>query len=142
MDDTWAAEIGQRIELARKRANFSRPELADVLGVHINTITGYERGDRHAYKSVRQIAEATDSDLRWLLHGHPYEDPLLRIEGKLDDLIAAIAPTRPEGADGRKPIPGPPDGLLHRDADRETTDGKPGQQDSPEEHDDQRRTAA
>lgn len=99
MDDAWAKEIGRRIELARKRAKLSRPELANILEVHTNTITGYERGDRAAYKAVGRVAQATNSDLRWLMFGAEYQDPLKRIEGKLDDLLQRL-PMGPAVEDG------------------------------------------
>jgi transcriptional regulator with XRE-family HTH domain len=90
MKDARAAEIGRRIEAARKRADLSRPELADLLQVHTNTITGYERGDRAAYRAVTDIAERTNSDVRWLVFGDSYQDPLDRIEERLGTLAKAL----------------------------------------------------
>lgn len=104
MDDKWASEIGRRIERARRRAKLSRPELADVLEVHTNTITGYERGDRAAYKAVGRIAEATNSDLRWLLFGESYQDPLLYLAARVAAIEKMLSTVPGAGAPPELPV--------------------------------------
>lgn len=146
MDDTWAAEIGQRIAEARKAlpGKVTQKGLGDLIGRSAGLVGNYERGDRVPFQEIHAIAGATNRDVRWLLHGESYQDPLERIEGKLDDLIAAIAPTRPEGADTRTAsgTAAPGGELGRRLAGSDSSEQSQQQPDSPEEHDDQRRTAA
>jgi transcriptional regulator with XRE-family HTH domain len=99
MDDLWAGEIGKRILNARDKAGLSQAELGEAIGRSGAMIGHYENGKRAPFKDLRQIAEATDSDLRWLLHGKSYTDPLLylgarveRIEKMLSTVPGAGAP--------------------------------------------------
>jgi transcriptional regulator with XRE-family HTH domain len=126
---------------------WSNEELARQAGLSTKTISRVLSGKTAEPRrpTIQALAAALDVDEAVLAPRAAYSPnptQLDRIERMLTELLAVVAPTRPEGAADDKPIPGPPDGLLHRDADPSPTDGKPGQQDSLEEHDDQRRTAA
>jgi transcriptional regulator with XRE-family HTH domain len=90
MDDFWQAEIGPRIRQAREDAKLTQAALAKLIDRTTGTISNYERGERAPWEEIRQIAEATNADLRWLLFGSSYQDPLDRIERRLDGLARAL----------------------------------------------------
>lgn len=96
MDDLWAAEIGERLKAARKAAAMSRKDVGDAIGRNEETIASYEQGSRAPFKEIRQIAEATNADLRELLHGDSYVDPLEQINAKLDVLLSRLPDAKAE----------------------------------------------
>ena len=92
MNDDWAQEIGKRIADAREKVGLSQPQLADLVGVHKQTIGNYERGThKPSLKLLPLIAEATNEDLRWLVHGETYRDPLIAIAESLQRLETRLA---------------------------------------------------
>ena len=59
-----------RLRFARERTGFQQAELADMIGVHRNTVSNYER-DKGAKKLGVLIAwsRATGVDLDWIVEG-------------------------------------------------------------------------
>jgi transcriptional regulator with XRE-family HTH domain len=82
MTDEQMAEIGKRIREARDAHGLSRPALADILELHPTSIANYEKG-RVPWKDLPRIAEALNRDVRWLIYGESYQDPLDRIDERL-----------------------------------------------------------
>lgn len=60
--------IGEQIKKARQNRGYTQQELADMLGVAKNTVTGYERGNRapDALK-IKAIAKALGVTGNWLM---------------------------------------------------------------------------
>lgn len=60
--------IGEQIKKARQDKGYTQQELADMLGVAKNTVTGYERGNRapDALK-IKAIAKALGVTGNWLM---------------------------------------------------------------------------
>lgn len=60
--------IGEQIKKARQNKGYTQQELADMLGVAKNTVTGYERGNRapDALK-IKAIAKALGVTGNWLM---------------------------------------------------------------------------
>jgi transcriptional regulator with XRE-family HTH domain len=67
----YDATLGQRIRQARKRERLiSQGQLAELVGLSMNTINRYERGHRSpTVEEVVRIAEALDCDPCWILTG-------------------------------------------------------------------------
>ena len=62
------AELGRRLEAARRAQGLSQGDLAERVGVNQNTIGRYEKGDRHPDpEMLRRIAEALDVSADYLL---------------------------------------------------------------------------
>ena len=61
--------IGDRIALARKEIGLTQEELADLVGVSTRSLQGYESGDVVPYRHMGKIAEITQKEVTWLLHG-------------------------------------------------------------------------
>jgi transcriptional regulator with XRE-family HTH domain len=80
----WAQEIGARIKEAREARGLTEADFADILVVHRNTVGNYERGKGLPNRELSRIAEALNVDLRWLLHGDSYRDPLVKIGERLE----------------------------------------------------------
>ena len=59
--------IGRRLALVRGRC--TQEEFADQLGVHVNTLARYERGERLPGTLVYLQLVSRGVDLRWLLTG-------------------------------------------------------------------------
>lgn len=68
MDDV-EKEIGARIRQARREAGFTQPQLAEIVGVELRTVQGYEANEIDPYRKLRQLAEALGVTIGWLLHG-------------------------------------------------------------------------
>lgn len=67
----WEAEaLGLRIRAAR--GDLSQKQLAELAGVHFNTISKLEKGYAPDTKLLLSIARATDVSAAWLLLGEPY----------------------------------------------------------------------
>lgn len=88
MQEAWAGEIGERIRQARESKELSRPDAADLLTLHERTLANYERGEHIPFRSLSEIAGRLGVDLRWLLHGDEFLDPLLDIRAKVEELLA------------------------------------------------------
>jgi transcriptional regulator with XRE-family HTH domain len=143
MDDIWPVELGKRIAQARVDAGLSQKAVAELLDRTVASVSNWERAERTpSFAEIRRMALATDSDLRWLMFGHSYEDPLLRIESQLKLISDALGIGPAQGEPSDRPIPQPPGELGRRLADRRTSrertqrDGTQGEQDAPK-----RRTA-
>ncbi len=62
--------IGEKIKLTRKAANKTQKELADSVGIAMNTISRYETGERApSWDSITQIAGALGLTAAELLTG-------------------------------------------------------------------------
>jgi transcriptional regulator with XRE-family HTH domain len=93
-DDLWPG-IAERITEARDGAGLDQTELGEAIGLSKGAIGNYERGDRTpSLAALHQIAKATGRDIHWLISGATYQDPLDRIEKKLDQVLAQLGPTR------------------------------------------------
>lgn len=62
------AQISSRIRQARKQAQLTQPELADLLHVHWRTVQTWEH-DRVPWDRLEDLAKATGTERDWLLHG-------------------------------------------------------------------------
>jgi transcriptional regulator with XRE-family HTH domain len=96
MDEAWTRDIGGRIKEARLLAGFSQPEMADLLVVHPKSVANYE-GGRIPWRDLRHIAEVLNTDMRWLLFGERWQDPLEQLDeritemgGKLDEVLSRL----------------------------------------------------
>jgi transcriptional regulator with XRE-family HTH domain len=87
----WAEEIGARIRKARERKHLSRADLGDLIQAHEKSIGNYERGEHVPWAELPRISDALDVDLRWLLHGQSFQDPLQRIARELGEIRVAVA---------------------------------------------------
>ena len=65
------AAVGERIKQARQDAGFTQDELADLVGVGMRQIQYYEAGESDPYRRINKIAEVTNVNAGWLLHGDP-----------------------------------------------------------------------
>ena len=67
--------IGEQIKKARQNKGYTQQELADMLGVAKNTVTGYERGNRapDALK-IKAIAKALGVTGNWLMECEHTDD--------------------------------------------------------------------
>jgi transcriptional regulator with XRE-family HTH domain len=120
-DDLWPG-IAERITEARDGAGLDQTELGEAIGLSKGAVGNYERGDRTpSLAALHQIARATGRDIHWLISGATYQDPLHRIEDKLDRLLKQMEAT----ALSDVPDPSLPQALI--DAEREAAEflGKP-----------------
>lgn len=68
------ANIGKNIKLARQRKKLTQDELAEMLFVTRQTISNYELGKTQPdVEMLLSIAQALDTDMETLIHGHPAE---------------------------------------------------------------------
>ncbi len=52
-------KLGEKIRTLRKKIRYSQGELAEVIGVHVNTIVRWERGDRTpTANKLKELADA------------------------------------------------------------------------------------
>jgi transcriptional regulator with XRE-family HTH domain len=72
-------QICERIKQARKTAGLTQEDMANLLGVTTRAYQNYER-DRVPFRLLTRIADVTNVEERWLLHGPPTEDDLARAE--------------------------------------------------------------
>jgi transcriptional regulator with XRE-family HTH domain len=63
------AAVGERIKQARQEAGLTQDELADLVGVGMRQIQYYEAGESDPYRKINKIAEVTNANAGWLLHG-------------------------------------------------------------------------
>ncbi len=80
--------IGEQIKKARQNRGYTQQELADILGVAKNTVTGYERGNRapDALK-IKAIAKALGVTGNWLMECE-HEDELSPVASEEALMIA------------------------------------------------------
>lgn len=90
----YAREVGERIVQARKEANLTQTELAELVGSSPRAMQGYENGERVPYRKMADIARIVNKDMAWLLHGDRamvgYDVQLRRIEERLDELTDLV----------------------------------------------------
>jgi transcriptional regulator with XRE-family HTH domain len=79
------AQVGTRIRQARRNAELTQEELADIVGVHKRTIENYERAQTKPFEHINEIAEATGSSVQELLHGEPAPTPQ-----EIQELVARV----------------------------------------------------
>lgn len=128
---------------------WSREELARQAGLSVKTISRILSGKTADPKrpTIQRLATALGVDEGALIPRSTFAaqpSQLDRIERMLTELLAVVAPTRPEGADDRTATGTPaPGGELGRRLGENGSNGRNQQRpDSPEEHDGRRRTAA
>jgi len=141
--------VAERLIQLREDLGLSQEEAAARTegAIKLRQWQRWESGESEPYKrNLAKLSETFGIPIAEFFEDRPQLDQtqLDRIEQKLDDLIAAIAPTRPEGADTRTAAgtPAPGGELGRRLAESDSSEQSQQQPDSPEEHDDQRRTAA
>jgi transcriptional regulator with XRE-family HTH domain len=88
MDGIEPTEVCARIKIARERARLSQPEMAKAIKCSVSSLNYYER-DRVPLEKLGLIAKATSVDIRWLVFGDAYLDPMERIERRLGHLEGA-----------------------------------------------------
>lgn len=86
----WAQEIGERIRQARDALGLSRSALGDLIETHEKSIGNYERGEHVPWDKLPKISDVLNCDLRWLLHGQRFQDPLLDVQAKVWDVQAKL----------------------------------------------------
>jgi transcriptional regulator with XRE-family HTH domain len=125
------AAIGRRIKEAREATGLSQEALADVLEVHERTVQNYEAGKGKLLNDLPKIADATDSQVRWLLHGSEVvgDSPevvtrLARLEDQISEIRELLEDRRresfsrlaeqagDEAGEERPPTPERPDELA------------------------------
>jgi transcriptional regulator with XRE-family HTH domain len=110
MDDDWPTELGKRIRKARAKAGLSQQGLAHLIDRTPASVSNWERAERTPdFVEIRKIAEWTNADPRWLLFGASYQDPLTRIEKKVDKILALAF--QQELEDGAEPTEQPKSGT-------------------------------
>jgi len=87
----WAEEIGGRIRRGREAKRLSRRDLGDLIQAHEKSVGNYERGEHVPWAELPRISDALNVDLRWLLHGQSFQDPLEQIARELSELRASVA---------------------------------------------------
>lgn len=86
MEMDWEVAIGARLREAREGAGLSRPKVSDFVTAHVNTVIAWEKGEGDFWAQLPVLAKLYDRDLRWLLHGHEWQDPLDLIAKELAQL--------------------------------------------------------
>jgi transcriptional regulator with XRE-family HTH domain len=93
----YAKAVGARIAEARKRKGMTQKQLAAALEMSPRTITEWEQGRTNPYRQIVRLASSLEVPPSWIWHGaeQPGEDgreddPLTRIEQRLDDLAWAV----------------------------------------------------
>lgn len=81
------AKFGDRLKFLRERKGVSQQEVADLLGVHKQTISGYERNERrpsgeNAMEVYETLADYFNVDLMYLLG---QTDIVVRLNGSGSD---------------------------------------------------------
>ncbi len=77
---TW--QLHHRLALALEFSGVSEEEMAQELGVHINTIRNYRAGRRAPKRGdVKNWADKCNVDFNWLWGGMPYTDTVHLREG-------------------------------------------------------------
>lgn len=87
VSESLGSGVGERMVAARKRLGLTRENVADLLQIHAMTLANYERGKRVPFEDLPRIAGALNVDLRWLLFGAEFEDPIQRMAAVLESGI-------------------------------------------------------
>lgn len=86
--------IQARIRQARKEADLTQQELADLLERHKRTVENYENVRVPEWAELAKIARVLDRPIEWFLHGdQPQDDELAQIHQdviELKQLIVAL----------------------------------------------------
>jgi transcriptional regulator with XRE-family HTH domain len=83
--------VGERIALARKERGLTQEELAKGLGVTPRSVQGYEAGSVIPYRHFRRLAEITEREVSWFLHGTEDATPSSEVDEHLVALIEQVA---------------------------------------------------
>lgn len=95
MDDDWAKEIGKRLAQARDEAHLTQEQVAELLERSTGAVSNWERATRTpSFAEIRRLAEATNSDLRWLVFGASYQDPLDQMQADIKQILARLSASR------------------------------------------------
>lgn len=89
MEHFQAREIGERIGQARKLADLTQEQLADLLGLSLRSVQGYEAGNVIPWKHLREIASITQRPVDWFLHGE-LEDDAHEIRSLLRETLTRV----------------------------------------------------
>lgn len=82
--------LGGRIRDARKRKNYTQEELANMVGVKKNTITGYEKNVREPdVEMLKKLIQALDIPSSELLEIPAYDEAIYAEHDSIDALAAA-----------------------------------------------------
>lgn len=106
MGEPVLATLGERVRWARKQVGLTQVQLADLAGIHKDTISGWETGGipgadvREA--NLRAVAPYLRVPVEWLREGGP---------------TPRIPPKEPRSTD--MPTPGPPRSMGRRRSDLE-----------------------
>jgi len=87
----WAEQIGGRIRRAREAKRLSRRDLGDLIQAHEKSVGNYERGEHVPWAELPRLSDALNVDLRWLLHGQSFQDPLERMAREVTEIRASVA---------------------------------------------------
>ncbi|MGH2878967.1 MAG: helix-turn-helix domain-containing protein [Solirubrobacteraceae bacterium] len=104
MDGIEPVEICARIKQLRERSPLTQEQFAEAISASVGSLNKYER-NRVPWGKLGKIADLTHADIRWIVFGAAYDDPLGRIEQSLSDLWMLFGDmlAQPEGDDfGKK----------------------------------------
>lgn len=93
-------DIGKRLQEARKNANISQQELADMMEVSVSYIKNTERGSKPSIKYLFVVVEKCHVSFDWILNGvqipmnQPQKDD--EVEKTLDTLRKLLNDSDPD----------------------------------------------
>lgn len=92
--EEYAAQVGERIVIARKEAALTQVELAELVGVSQRSMQAYENGEVVPYRKMRDIARILEKPVEYLLYGEGLftapDERLEKIEAALERLTKAV----------------------------------------------------
>jgi transcriptional regulator with XRE-family HTH domain len=93
-------DIGKRLQEARKNANISQQELADMMEVSVSYIKNTERGSKPSIKYLFVVVESCHVSFDWILNGVqiPMDQPKEEdeVEKTLDTLRKLLNDSDPD----------------------------------------------
>lgn len=93
MADESPKGVGRRIRLRRKKLGFSQPELAEILKVPQQTISGWETGKAGRPGRLFEAAKVLCTTQEWLLKEEgPEETVPLNLDAQLAATIGLLEP--------------------------------------------------
>jgi transcriptional regulator with XRE-family HTH domain len=75
------SEMGSRLREERKRLGMNQTDFAKAIGVHLNTQSRYEKGDRDPDTAYLSAIAKAGVNVAYVLTGEKGEDPKLQIKG-------------------------------------------------------------
>lgn len=87
--------VGDRLAKARQSARVSRDEMAQLLGVHRNTVSNYERGTTAPSVAVLRVwAQRCEVPFEWLRSGEVGLDEVAMTQSKWTARSRSVVPDR------------------------------------------------